>query len=207
MLSLLALDIETAPNWALIEAHPAAFKKFCERRRIEDPSMAALHPQWGKITCVGVGRSLADIDAKAGASETEILSYAATYLDSSNCVLVGHNIFGFDLGYLSFRYLANSHALPKALRTYGRKPWEVIHIDTQKELQFLGTPSRCSLADACTAFGLPSPKANMDGAAAATTTDYVALAEYCRGDVAAVINLYSRLRQCGYLPPLNGGHQ
>jgi uncharacterized protein YprB with RNaseH-like and TPR domain len=45
-------------------------------------------------------------------------------------ILCGHNAKEFDIPFLARRMIINQIALPDKLNLFGKKPWEIPHLDT-----------------------------------------------------------------------------
>lgn len=197
----LGLDIETAPNWEHIAKYPEEAAAFCERRKCELEDLG-LYPQWGKIVAVGYGTKPESVDCMAGPEELHCLGVhdgqddeLAEMLNDPDVIIVGHNIKKFDIPYLALRYMANGRTVPKSLRVAGKKPWELVHIDTMELLQF-GGYGTMSLGDACLLFGIPTPKGELCGKhvdALVKAGEFGKVRSYCCGDVRADMALYRRL--------------
>lgn len=111
--------------------------------------------------------------------------------------LVTFNGRGFDLPVLIHR--AKLHGItpaPIVLACAFQKPWESRpHIDMLSELTIGGAAGRYSLAVYCAAFGIPSPKAEGDGAGVRGLVecgDSDRLCRYVLGDVTATAELARR---------------
>lgn len=110
--------------------------------------------------------------------------------------LVGHNVSGFDLRFLTQRYIVHGIRPPMAIaRAAQAKPWEVEKIfDTM--IQWAGVSGRVSIEKLCLALSIPSPKGEIDGSKVA---EYVAagkiaeVADYCKRDVEAARAIHHRM--------------
>lgn len=112
-------------------------------------------------------------------------------------ILVGHNISGFDLGFLRKRAIALGLRMPDH-RTFPRdpKPWMVS--DTMS--MWAGGTNRISLDDLCSILGIPG-KDGFDGSQVAeawANGEHDKIAEYCRDDVWRVREIHKRFLQADF---------
>ena len=116
--------------------------------------------------------------------------------DLFETAVCGHNVSAFDLRFLVQRFTVHG-ILPPAIirRSAGAKPWESDKVfDTM--VQWAGVGNRVSLEKLCLAFGIESPKTDLDGskvAAAVAAGRLDDVAKYCAGDVEAVRKVFNRL--------------
>lgn len=160
---------------------------------------AGLFAEFGKIVCVSMGYvSDEKINVKSyyGDNELDILKQVRDALQKATS-LVAHNGKDFDYPWLCRRMIINSIQLPQLLQIQNLKPWEIKLEDTVEMWRFGQFNYRASLALMCNVFGLPSPKAGMDGSQVQDVfykeKDYKKIANYCEGDVIALINVYRKL--------------
>ena len=78
-------------------------------------------------------------------------------------MLCAHNGKEFDFPYIARRMIINSVSLPKSLNLFGKKPWEVQHIDTMNLWRFGDFKNYTSLKLLAEVLGIPSPKDDIDG--------------------------------------------
>ena len=138
--------------------------------------------------------------AKTIADERAIISDFFADLDPfhSEC-LVGHNITGFDLGFLRKRAIVLGIKMPDRT-SFPRdpKPWDKTVLDTMTA--WAGGTNRVSMNDLCDILGI-SGKDGFDGsmvAAAWANGEHEKIAEYCRDDVARTREIHKRFIQAGY---------
>lgn len=197
---MLAFDIETVPDIAAAHLHPEKLKSFLSRheKAAADPGMLAIYPLWSKVCCICYGTKPSNVLGLSGDDEAAILEAFAVVLKRGE-QLCGHNIKRFDAPFLAFRYLANGMEVPESLRSAGKKPWELTHVDTMELLQF-GGGQFVSLSDACRCFGIEDPKQECDGSqVAALYKDgkFGEIEAYCKADVVATMRLYGHLAKLG----------
>lgn len=211
--NVLVLDIETVPIKSDYSLLPEAFKplwiKKSEHLKLnsnESPedafyNYAGIYAEFGKIICISVGafinnketgqlnlriKSFADKkEEKVLESFTELLNLK--YNDPKKHILCGHNAKEFDIPYICRRLLTNGMMLPKILNLSGKKPWEVIHLDTMQLWKFGDYKSYTSLNLLAAVFGIPTPKDDIDGSDVARVfwkeNDLTRITKYCQKDV------------------------
>lgn len=205
--SIVALDIETVPRAGIMETwYPQwAAGKYPGKEGEELEAMAALYPEFGQICCVCWGdlsepehRLIPTVYGMVAENldrEAELLEALASALDDS-VTLVGHNLKGFDIPFLTKRYLAHHMQVPPALRLLGKKPWEIKHLDTMELMRF--GSSNMSLRSASLLLGFQDPKQSCDGVKVWDLFKEGKMSEirdYCSGDVRAVGDIYFNLHR------------
>lgn len=168
---------------------------------------AALYAEFAKVVCITIGKVKGDkivLKSYSGEDEKAILTEFCETLEgliskNKRTRLAGHAIIGFDLPFLMRRCLVNGVELPALIDLADEKPWTITAIDTLnlwKGTGFYGA----SLINIATAFGLPSPKSDINGS---ETSDVYykeglegiqRITRYCERDVATVGNIILRMR-------------
>ena len=217
---ILFLDIETVPEVAefsqLDETKKNLFdKKTTYQRKEEIPladfyERAGIWAEFGKIICISVGnlimnnnRLLFRTKSFYGDDEKIILTEFKKLLDSHfngpQHVLCAHNGKEFDYPYIARRMVINGLGLPDKLNLFGKKPWEVPHLDTMELWKFGDNKHYTSLDLLTNILGIPSPKEDIDGSQVAKVyyedKDLKRIVEYCERDTLAVAQVYLRLMQ------------
>jgi DNA polymerase elongation subunit (family B) len=135
---------------------------------------AGIYAEFGKVICISVG-AFYPKDGKMhfltktfmGKDERALLKGFAKFLEEKYShpakQLCGHNIREFDVPYLCRRMIVNGIRLPRILNLYGKKPWEVNHLDTMQMWKFGDYKSYTSLNLLAAIFGIPTPKDDIDG--------------------------------------------
>jgi hypothetical protein len=117
--------------------------------------------------------------------------------NSRSHVLCAHNGKEFDYPYLARRMIINDVALPDILNLFGKKPWEVRHLDTMELWKFGDFKHYTSLDLLCSILGIPSPKEGFSGHDVAKTYhekgDLDRIVRYCERDTVAVARVFCRL--------------
>ena len=186
---------ETIAKWEA-ESKPGAIAEAIDKTSFDGA--------FGRVCCIGwaLGNDAPDVIHSA-AAETDLLRTFAAELGAAipanevlSTTVIGHNVSSFDLRFLVQRYIVNGIRPPTVIhRAAHAKPWEADKVyDTM--VQWAGTGNRVSLDKLCLALGIPSPKDGMDGSQVAA---YVAagrieeVAAYCKGDVAAVREVWRHM--------------
>jgi len=208
--NILFLDIETVPqesNWnSLSEAHQNLFKKKTQYQRKEEFTAEAFYEragiwaEFGKIICISVGYFAENqfrVTSFYGDDETKILVDFKTMLDKHfskpSQVLCAHNGKEFDFPFIARRMIVNQIELPKKLNLFGKKPWEVPHLDTLELWKFGDYKHYTSLKLLTSILGIPSPKDDIDGSEVAAVyyeeKNIQRIVNYCEKDTIAVAQI------------------
>ncbi|SEP13754.1 3'-5' exonuclease [Mucilaginibacter sp. OK283] len=214
--NLLVIDIETVPQYGTHDEVPEHFKKLWEvktqyQRKDETPEeyyqRAGIWAEFGKIVCISVGvftKGKENIGLRvksfAGHNEKELLINFSALLFSqpANLVLVAHNGKEFDYPYICRRLLINGLPFPPQLQLAGKKPWEIIHLDTMELWKFGDYKNYTSLNLLTAIFDIPTPKDDIDGSMVGhvywneNQLDRICI--YCQKDVVATAQLIRRYR-------------
>jgi hypothetical protein len=88
--------------------------------------------------------------------------------------------------------------LPKKLDLFGKKPWEIPHLDTLELWKFGDFKSYTSLKLLTLVLGIKSPKSDMDGSAVYDCyykdKDLPRIINYCQEDTIAVAQIILRFK-------------
>lgn len=179
---VLVLDIETVPQYASFEEVPEDYQKLWDhktrfqRREGESPeefySKAGILAEFGKIICISVGifykkADLLSLRIKSfyGDDEHALLQDFIQLLNkqADSLILCAHNGKEFDFPYLCRRILINALKIPVQLNIQGKKPWEILHLDTMELWKFGDYKNYTSLNLLASVFNIPSPKDDIDG--------------------------------------------
>jgi hypothetical protein len=94
--------------------------------------------------------------------------------------------------------IINGITLPNKLDLFGKKPWEVPHIDTMELWKFGDYKHYTSLKLMANILGIPSPKEDIDGSMVRDVfyeeQDLERIIHYCERDVITVAQVFLRLR-------------
>lgn len=222
---VLFLDIETVPEHKNFEdlsmvrqklwEDKSAYKRRYEAKDGEEISAkdyydhAGIWAEFGKIICISVGYfNITAEDEREfriksfyGDDEKELLEIFAdllnTYFNKPNKLICGHNIKEFDVPYMARRLLIHQIKLPQILNLFGKRPWEVPHLDTLELWKFGDYKHFTSLKLLTEILGIPSPKDDIDGSQVRGVYyddgDLDRIAVYCEKDVIAVAQVLLRL--------------
>ena len=167
---------------------------------------AAIYAEFGKVICIGVGgfyehdtkfraKTLVSTDEKSLLLEFKKL--VEEHPAHEQLILCAHNGREFDFPYLCRRMLINGIKLPEVLNITGKKPWEVMHIDTLEFWKFGDFKNYTSLDLLASVFDIPGSKSQMDGSEVNTNyyhqKDMNKIAVYCREDVVVLAQLYLKM--------------
>ena len=213
--NILFLDIETVPQHCDFDDVPEEFKQFWDKKssyfRDEEQSAsdvyqrAGIYSEFGKIICISVGISVKKGNNRTfrlksffGDDEAVLLKEFSEMLikyhtSNSDLQLCAHNGKEFDFPYLARRMLINGIKLPKILDIAGKKPWEVMFLDTMDVWKFGDYKKYTSLNLLTHIFNIPTPKDDIDGSMVADVYwndhDLSRIVKYCEKDVLAVVQL------------------
>jgi uncharacterized protein YprB with RNaseH-like and TPR domain len=214
---ILFLDIETVPqeeNWSSLSIETQTlFEKKTQYQRKEEFTASAFYEragiwaEFGKIICISVGYFV-DIEKEKqlrltslfGDDEHKILIDFKVLLDKhfakNNNVLCAHNGKEFDFPFIARRMIVHQIELPKKLNLFGKKPWEVPHLDTLELWKFGDYKHYTSLKLLTSILGIPSPKDDIDGSEVATVyykeKNINRIVTYCEKDTVAVAQILLR---------------
>ena len=217
MNNVLFLDIETVPqkeNWSEVpEITKELFSKKTAYQRKEEITpedfyeRAGIWAEFGKIICISVAyftnvtqeRNLR-VTSFSGDNEKQILidfkQLLDTHFNKPYHVLCAHNGKEFDFPYIARRMIVHQIELPAKLNLFGKKPWEVPHLDTMELWKFGDFKHYSSLQLLTSILGIPSPKDDIDGSEVARTyykdKNLERIVSYCEKDTIAVAQLLIR---------------
>lgn len=167
---------------------------------------SALTAEFGKIICICIGRLSSDgkfyIKKIYGDSEKELLSKFLSATTQSPGTLCAHNGSEFDFPFLMRKYMMHALPMPAELYVIGKKSWEVQQEDTMKMWGGTAWNYKISLELLCDCLGVPSPKDALSGKrvgefyreAENKEEALKQIADYCAGDVIAMMNCYCRMK-------------
>ncbi|MFC2110301.1 3'-5' exonuclease, partial [Bacteroidota bacterium] len=168
---------------------------------------AGIWAEFGKIVCISVGyfvNSKVEVSFRVksfyGDDEAKLLSEFKELLDNHfsrpQHLLCGHNGKEFDFPFIARRMIVNRINLPQKLNLFGKKPWEVPHLDTLELWKFGDYKHYTSLKLLTNLLEIPSPKEDIDGSQVAEVyyknKDLKRIANYCEKDTIAVAQLFLR---------------
>ncbi len=220
---LVFLDIETVPEHRIYDEVDDAVKALWEEktayRRKDEVSAedfyenAGIWAEFGRIICISVGyfhlkgdRRHFRVTSFSG-EEPELLKAFSkllnTHFRAAKYLLCAHNGKEFDFPYIARRMIINRIPLPSKLNLFGKKPWEVPHLDTMELWKFGDFKNYTSLKLMAHVLGIPSPKEDIDGSMVRQVyyedQDLDRIIKYCEQDVITVAQIILKLRNEGLL--------
>lgn len=215
--NILFLDIETVLEFEhfteLSEVKQGLFglKTAYQRKEEFSPAefyeRAGIWAEFGKIVCISVGYFI-NFDTPERVfrvtsfygDESQILidfkNLLDTHFNKSQHVLCGHNGKEFDFPYIARRMIIHRISLPEKLNLFGKKPWEIPHLDTMELWKFGDYKHYTSLKLLTSILGIPSPKDDIDGSEVGTVyykeKNRMRIVKYCEKDTIAVAQLLLR---------------
>lgn len=216
--NILFLDIETVPE--VKEFHELDIvkqdlweQKSKYQRREEFTSeefypSAGIWAEFGKIICISVGYFTFKNDVRVFrvtsfyGEEIKLLkefkNLLISHFSQAKHLLCAHNGKEFDFPYIARRMIINELQLPYKLNLFGKKPWEVPHLDTLELWKFGDYKNYTSLKLLTNVLGIPSPKEDIDGGDVYRVfyeeNDLSKIVDYCERDTIAVAQIVLRLR-------------
>ncbi len=148
--SILFLDIETVPEedgfQKLDPEKQYLYEQKTSYQRKDDFSPEAFYDragiwaEFGKIICISVGYFVCKGDIRHFrvtsffGEEKKILKDFSTLLqdhfNQPRHLMCGHNAKEFDFPFIARRMIIQGIPIPSKLNLFGKKPWEVPHLDT-----------------------------------------------------------------------------
>ena len=214
---VLFLDIETVPqfgNWRdLDETEQYLWDKKTKFQRKEEftaeeyyTERGGIMAEFGKIICISVGilekNGKLKIKSFYGDDEKKLLEEFGVIFNSPKLrevILCAHNGKEFDFPWIARRFLINGMQPPLPFQMFGKKPWEIPHLDTMELWKFGDYKSFISLELLAHLFGIPTPKDDIDGSMVASIyyieKDLFRIVKYCEKDVLTLANVFRRMRQ------------
>ena len=216
--NILFLDIETIPETQhfsdLEKSKQELWEQKSQYQRKDEFTAEEFYPragiwaEFGKIICISVGYFTFQEDKRTfratsfSGEEIKILKDFKTLLISHfsqvKHLLCAHNGKEFDFPYIARRMIINAIELPYKLNLFGKKPWEVPHLDTLDLWKFGDYKSYTSLKLLTNVLGIPSPKDDIDGSEVYRVyyeeNNIDRIITYCEKDTIAVAQIFLRLR-------------
>ena len=216
--NILFLDIETVPEQEYFSDLDTTKQQLWEakskyQRRDEFTAeefydRAGIWAEFGKIVCISVGyfKNQGDIRSFRVTSffgdEIKILkdfkNLLLTHFSQAKHLLCAHNGKEFDFPYIARRMIIHNIELPYKLNLFGKKPWEVPHLDTLELWKFGDYKNYTSLKLLTHVLGIPSPKDDIDGSEVYRVyyeeNNIDRIIKYCEKDTVAVAQILLRLR-------------
>lgn len=215
---ILFLDIETVPEHAsytdldgemqVLWEQKTNYQRKDEFTPEEFYDRAGIWAEFGKIICISVGYFAYKGDVRTfrvtsfHGEEEQILkefkSLLETHFNRPHHLLCAHNGKEFDFPFIARRMVIHGISLPYKLNLFGKKPWEIPHLDTMELWKFGDYKHYTSLKLMTKILNVPSPKDDIDGSQVRNVfyeeNDIDRIIVYCEKDVIAVAQILIRLR-------------
>lgn len=216
---ILFLDIETVPEIENFhELDPVKQELFATKTQYQRKDdftpeefyeRAGIWAEFGKIICISVGYFTLKSDIRHFrvtsffGDEIKILKDFSNLLNNHFAqpqhLLCGHNAKEFDFPFIARRMLIHGIQIPQKLNLFGKKPWEVPHLDTMELWKFGDYKTFTSLKLLTNVLGIPSPKDDIDGSEVGKVfyidKDIDRIITYCEKDVIAVAQVFLKFRR------------
>ena len=216
--NILFLDIETVPledNFQKLDPEMQQLwddKTKYQRRDEFTPEAfydrAGIWAEFGKIVCISVGYFIIKGDIRNFrvtsffGDETKILrdfiNLLNNHFNHPQHVLCGHNAKEFDIPFIARRMIINGISIPDKINLFGKKPWEISHLDTLELWKFGDYKHFTSLKLLTKILGISSPKGDIDGSQVGhvfyVEKDIDRIVTYCEKDTIAVAQIFLRFR-------------
>lgn len=216
--NILFLDIETVPETAqysdldpikqALWEDKTQYQRKDEYTAEEFYNRAGIWAEFGKIVCISVGYFKINNDLRTFrvtsffGEEINILkdfkTLLSTHFNQPKHLLCAHNGKEFDFPYIARRMIIHQIKLPQKLNLFGKKPWEVPHLDTLELWKFGDYKNYTSLKLLTNVLGIPSPKDDIDGSEVSRVyyeeQNIDRIVKYCEKDTVAVAQILLRLR-------------
>lgn len=217
--NILFLDIETVPLEQHFNSLDEEMKMLWEqktqyqRRDEYTPEAfyerAGIWAEFGRIVAISVGYFVIKNDIRNFRVTSFFGDEKQLLLDFSNLLnnhfsrpqhlLCGHNAKEFDIPFIARRMVINGIQLPEKLNLFGKKPWEVPHLDTLELWKFGDYKHFTSLKLLTKILGIPSSKGDIDGSQVAhvfyVENDIDRIIVYCEKDVIATAQVFLKMRR------------
>ncbi len=215
---ILFLDIETVPleaNFDDLDDTSKTLWDLKSKYQRKDEFTAAdfydragIWAEFGKIICISVGYFVFKGESRKfrvttfHGDEIKILrdfkNLLETHFNKAHHLLCAHNGKEFDYPYIARRMIINGIDIPFKLDLFGKKPWEVPHLDTLELWKFGDYKTYTSLKLLAHVLGIPSPKDDIDGSEVCSVfyeeNDIDRIVIYCEKDTITVAQILLRLR-------------
>ncbi|HEY1061253.1 MAG TPA: 3'-5' exonuclease [Daejeonella sp.] len=219
---VLVLDIETVPQYPTFNELPPDYQQLWDQKTrfqrrdgetaAEFYSRGGILAEFGKIICISVGIFSKKTETLAlrvksfyGDEEKEVIQSFIDLLNkqSDSLILCAHNGKEFDFPYLCRRMLINGLQIPVQLNIHGKKPWEIMHLDTMDLWKFGDYKNYTSLNLLAAVFNIPSPKDDIDGSMVHKVywedNDLERIRIYCEKDVITTAQILLKFKSLAAL--------
>ena len=217
--NILFLDIETVPENAyfteldtemqVLYEQKTQYQRKEEFTAEEYYDRAVIWAEFGKMVCIWVGffnnkNDVRNFRVTSFFGEekkilTDFNNLLNNHYNQPQHLLCGHNAKEFDIPFLARRMIINQITIPNKLNLFGKKPWEIPHLDTLELWKFGDYKHYTSLKLMCKILNIPSPKEDIDGSQVGhvyyVDKNIDRIITYCEKDTIAVAQIFLRLRR------------
>ncbi len=217
--NILFLDIETVPensDFAQLDSEmQVLYEQKTQYQRKEEFTAeeyydrAGIWAEFGKIVCISVGyfsnkNDIRNFRVTSFFGEekkilTDFNNLLNNHYNQPQHLLCGHNAKEFDIPFLARRMIINQIPIPNKLNLFGKKPWEIPHLDTLELWKFGDYKHYTSLKLLCKILNIPTSKGDIDGSQVGhvyyVEKDIDRIINYCERDTIAVAQIFLRLRR------------
>ncbi|HET8884796.1 MAG TPA: 3'-5' exonuclease [Salinimicrobium sp.] len=222
---ILFLDIETVPEFdsfhslslekQILWEEKTKYQRKDEFTSEEFYDRAGIWAEFGKIACISVGYFKLKNSERTfrttsfHGDEKQILidfrMLIETHFKNDYHLFCAHNGKEFDFPFIARRMIINGIALPKKLNLFGKKPWEVPHLDTMDLWKFGDYKHYTSLKLLTNILGIETPKNDIDGSQVRDVfyneKNINRIFQYCERDVVAIAQIILKFQQETLLKP------
>lgn len=215
---VLFLDIETVPlaedYTELSETERFLWEEKTKYQRKDEISPEAFYEragiwaEFGKIVCISAGffsfrneQRTFRVKSFIGEEITilkEFTQLLNQHFSRINKLLCAHNGKEFDFPFIARRLIINGLEIPPKLQMFGKKPWEIPHLDTLELWKFGDYKHFTSLRLLAHVLRISSPKDDIDGSQIREVfykeKNIDRIATYCEKDTITVAQVILRLR-------------
>ena len=216
--NILFLDIETVPEVKQFTdldstkqdlwKHKSQYQRKDEFTAEEFYNRAGIWAEFGKIICISVGYFSNQGDLRKFRVTSfygeeisllkEFKNLLISHFSQAKHLLCAHNGKEFDFPYIARRMIIHGITLPYKLNLFGKKPWEVPHLDTLELWKFGDYKNYTSLKLLTNVLGIPSPKDDIDGSEVYSVfyeeKNIDRIIDYCEKGTIAVAQIFLRFR-------------
>src|SRR5210317_1809372 len=216
--NILFLDIETVPEVEYFSdldktkqdlwEHKSQYQRKDEFTAEEFYDRAGIWAEFGKIICISVGyftlqgnTRMFRVTSFYGEEDKLLKDFKnllISHFSQAKHLLCAHNGKEFDFHYIARRMIIHDIELPHKLNLFGKKPWEVPHLDTLELWKFGDYKNYTSLKLLTHVLGIPSPKDDIDGSEVYRVyykeKEIDRIITYCEKDTIAVAQILLRFR-------------
>lgn len=165
---------------------------------------AGIMPEFGKTVCVSIATAIkgdVKIISCYDHDEEKVIKKAHSIFLNANKLplfqLCGYYIKGFDIPWMNKKMLEYNFVIPKILKTFDVKPWNMPSFDLSEVWKGIGTLETTSFDDMLYCLNIQSPKTEMCGKEVHTryweTDELEQIKTYCEHDVMSCVEAAKKI--------------